>query len=527
VLRRLLCVLSLFASVIGVVVSAPAAGALTIGSRGAPVGTGSISGVVTDVAAAPQESVCVSAIGASGLYSGTTNASGNYTISDLPQDDYELEFDPSCDEKMTSSLAVQFYDGQSQDGEPDLVSVDGGAVTGIDATLEPGSTISGTITNSDSAVVEDVCVSVYSSDGDLFPLAGESVTGGTYSISSLPYGIYKVLFDPTCLLKETSPYAYQYYNDSTTGAAAYGSATGFTLSAPAGASGINAEIVMGASISGTLSTPGSPDPAGICIDAVTQSDSFIETLGVTNGSGDFEITNLPPATYEILFDPTCDGLRSSDYLPVAYDGGAGQAVTQGENVVGVNGALNAPTTPVQITSTSLPATLPSSAYSAPVRADDGTLPYQWSTNGLPLGLSIDPATGMISGTTTATGVFTVTVTVVDSSDPPVSETMGLSLTVGQSPAATTTTTIPTATTTTTTTTTTPKTKSVCSPKTKIVTTDKIEVKNGKRTVVVSHKTVDVRKTVAVKTTKKVDGKLVDVITHKREVVEICRTVTAG
>jgi secreted trypsin-like serine protease len=48
---------------------------------------------------------------------------------------------------------------------------------------------------------------------------------------------------------------------------------------------------------------------------------------------------------------------------------------------------------------------------------EGTGPYSWSASGLPAGLSIDPSTGSISGTPTARGTYSVTVTVRDSSSP--------------------------------------------------------------------------------------------------------------
>jgi hypothetical protein len=44
-------------------------------------------------------------------------------------------------------------------------------------------------------------------------------------------------------------------------------------------------------------------------------------------------------------------------------------------------------------------------------ATGGSAPYTWSATGLPTGLSINPSTGQISGTTRA-GNFTVTVTAV-------------------------------------------------------------------------------------------------------------------
>jgi hypothetical protein len=43
----------------------------------------------------------------------------------------------------------------------------------------------------------------------------------------------------------------------------------------------------------------------------------------------------------------------------------------------------------------------------------GTAPYTWSATGLPSGLSINPSTGLISGTVTRVGTSTVRVTAVD------------------------------------------------------------------------------------------------------------------
>lgn len=50
-------------------------------------------------------------------------------------------------------------------------------------------------------------------------------------------------------------------------------------------------------------------------------------------------------------------------------------------------------------------------------ASGGTAPYVWTATGLPPGLSIAPATGLISGTPSTAGAFAVTATATDSASP--------------------------------------------------------------------------------------------------------------
>lgn len=53
-------------------------------------------------------------------------------------------------------------------------------------------------------------------------------------------------------------------------------------------------------------------------------------------------------------------------------------------------------------------------YRSQLRVGGGTAPYSVSAGGLPPGLSLDPATGMVSGTPTRTGSYTLRVTITDS-----------------------------------------------------------------------------------------------------------------
>jgi len=71
------------------------------------------------------------------------------------------------------------------------------------------------------------------------------------------------------------------------------------------------------------------------------------------------------------------------------------------------------------------------SYSDVLSATGGTVPYSWSITGgtLPAGLSLDTATGAITGTPTTGGTSNITVRVTDSQAPAASATKALSITV--------------------------------------------------------------------------------------------------
>ncbi|MFD8721259.1 putative Ig domain-containing protein [Streptomyces sp. NPDC059629] len=86
-----------------------------------------------------------------------------------------------------------------------------------------------------------------------------------------------------------------------------------------------------------------------------------------------------------------------------------------------------------VTTSPLPHALTGKPYTQTLKAVGGTAPYTWALSKdtpLPDGLSLDPVTGVISGTPESTGGVTLDVTVTDSGPTPQTDTRtGLSLTV--------------------------------------------------------------------------------------------------
>ena len=88
--------------------------------------------------------------------------------------------------------------------------------------------------------------------------------------------------------------------------------------------------------------------------------------------------------------------------------------------------------PLAVTTTSLPGATVGGSYRQTLAASGGIAPYTWSVSSgsLPTGLSLNPSTGVISGTPAVLGTSTFTVTVTDAQTPAMTASQQLSITVG-------------------------------------------------------------------------------------------------
>ncbi len=155
------------------------------------------------------------------------------------------------------------------------------------------------------------------------------------------------------------------------------------------------------------------------------------TWSVASGSlpAGLSLTSNPDGTATISGTPTTLG-NSTFTLQVADSESPPATGTSSMLSISIEGF-------VTITNMSLPNGNVAVFYDSQLMATGGTPPYTWSlTSGsgpLPPGLSLTPATGVISGTPTTTGSYPITVQVSDSERPPVTATGSFTITIDTTP----------------------------------------------------------------------------------------------
>lgn len=204
------------------------------------------------------------------------------------------------------------------------------------------------------------------------------------------------------------------------------STTGVTYTAPSPVSAnlsvtLTATSVTDATKSATVGITVVPAPAvttaslasgtvGVAYSATLQASGGVAPLTWSIASGSLPAgVTLNASTGVISGTPTTAG--TANFTVQVADSGSPALTAQAALSITI-----APP-PLSITTTTLANGAVNESYSATVAATGGTPSYSWSATGLPTGLSINAGTGAITGTPSASGSFTVNVTVTDSTMP--------------------------------------------------------------------------------------------------------------
>lgn len=307
------------------------AGSTTTGIGAALPTGGQVTGRVTKSGGTGLANIKVCAFSGEGEC-GTTNANGEYTISALPSGSYKVEFYPGDE---GGNYLPQYYNGKSSSFEAEAVSViaGGSPTSGVNAEMHPGGQITGKVTAaSGGAVLRNIEVCA---EGRTLVIRACTTTSanGEYSISSIPSGSYGVHFLPgheRANYQEGGNYLPQYYNDKTS----YSEAEVVSVVAGgAPTSGVNAELVSGGQITGTV-TVSSGGAALANVEVCIGEPLFVERLGcpITNANGEYTILGLSSGSYNVHFYPHEGG----NYLPQSDNG---VSVTAGSTTSGINAAM--------------------------------------------------------------------------------------------------------------------------------------------------------------------------------------------
>ncbi len=307
-----------------VLVSAVSAAGPDAGAQVAE-GDGSISGTVTDPDGDPVEGATVTA---AWYLSAETDANGEYLIESLPSGNFSVQFTPP----PGSDLAPELYDDSYTVPTPIRVT-DGELTPGIDAQLAVGGEISGTITDPDGDPLEgaEVRVEAWSGGWGETWLTAVSASDGSYTVKGLPPGWFYLYVLPPA----ETPLVPEYYDDEHD----YNLADLLEVGLGGTMGGVDVQLDLGGSISGTVTDPDGDPVQGALVGASTFSCCTWEET-VTGVDGTYEVTGLPPGEYRVEFWPPeiFAGLFLDEYYDNQHDWEAADAVavTSGAETSGID-----------------------------------------------------------------------------------------------------------------------------------------------------------------------------------------------
>ena len=327
---------------------------------------GAVSGTVTDAGAHPLGGVTVAVVTAGGseVGSSTTATDGTYTVTGLPAGSYDVCFDGSSATggSSTTGYLDQCYHDVAWDGNySDITGMTtvpvttGSTHTGVGASLAVAGAVSGTVTDTGAHPLGGVSVTVVTTSGSEVGFA-TTASDGTYAVPDLATGSYDVCFDGSTAVggSATAGYLDQCYDAvawdgnlfDVTGATAVAVTVGSTHT------GVDASLVTGGEISGTVTDGGSHPLGGVVVQVFTSTGSQVGSAS-TGSDGTYLVTGLLSGSYDVCFvgsaatgGSSVEGYLDQCYNGVAWDGnpfdvtGATTvAVTVGTTRPGVDGTL--------------------------------------------------------------------------------------------------------------------------------------------------------------------------------------------
>jgi hypothetical protein len=259
---------------------------------------GTIQGIVTEAAGAnaPLEGVEVEVLNASSeefIESAQTDSAGEYHVEGLPAGTYKVDFTPA----FGSEFVGQFFEKVSTFAAATPVTVsDGATTTGIDAQLVKGATVSGTVKAEGAALAgAEVIVFPIGLGEPSFIGFATSKADGSYSVAGVPPGEYAVEFEPG----QGQNLVPQFWEAKES----FAQATPVPVSGETAVPGIDANLHVGAQISGAVTDASTHQPVANVFVVATSSrgPEFFGGAAETDANGQYTIPGLATGSYTLEF----------------------------------------------------------------------------------------------------------------------------------------------------------------------------------------------------------------------------------
>ncbi|MEP7190250.1 MAG: carboxypeptidase regulatory-like domain-containing protein, partial [Roseiflexaceae bacterium] len=294
---------------------------------------GTLSGRVTDTSGTPLKDITVFVGNQDGSYQDYvyTNASGIYTATALPSGDYRAFFRPSAYIPESYNNQPEYYQG-----DPITVTAPN-TVGGIDAVLEVGGAVRGTVTDAATGLpIKDIFVEVLDATGDRVESARTQADGTYQTATNLPSGSYKVRFNADDR-NASCAYVTAYYNNQPTETGA----NLVNIIAPNLADHIDAALGRGSMIFGkvTDAATGAPITSGSI--RIYNADGTFAMFGRLSFLGGYHSeTGLPSGSYRVKFSDNNGGYIDEFYNDKLTLAAANPVVLSAPNdLTGIDAAL--------------------------------------------------------------------------------------------------------------------------------------------------------------------------------------------
>ncbi len=270
---------------------------------------GEFSGVVRTRAGTPVQGICVRADGFLSADDeiefdsiAVTDKAGHYAVHGLFPGKYRAEFSIGCGAK--GNYGFQWWRDTPSEGRAANIKIAGRSiVTGIDPTLHPGATVTGTVRAATSArtPVAGVCVDVLGNDDDGDAVVAVTGHNGHYTLKGLATGRVTIGFEPRCGGKSPGRASDNFRSAQQR----------VTVRAGRTRSGVNVALAPAAGISGVVTDSLGHPVSGVCVQ-IGYNDATS-----TGKNGTYVAVGIKPGKYTIAFTGGCGNAGS--LAPQFYD----------------------------------------------------------------------------------------------------------------------------------------------------------------------------------------------------------------